>query len=106
MYDVILKNGLIVDGKGGGGYKADIAIFSSTIALITKSDISRGKKVIDCSGKIVAPGFIDSHTHSDFLLLSDPSASYRIGQGITTDISGNCGIGVFPYKNPVLKDYV
>ena len=41
MYDVILKNGLIMDGKGGGGYKADIAIFSSTIALITKSDISR-----------------------------------------------------------------
>ena len=106
MYDVILKNGLIMDGKGGKGYKADIAVFSSTIALITNSDISRGKKVIDCSGKIVAPGFIDSHTHSDFLLLSDPSASYRVGQGITTDISGNCGIGVFPYKNPVLKDYV
>ena len=106
MYDVILKNGLVVDGRGGEPYKADVAVFSSTIALITNSDISRAKNVVDCSGKIVAPGFIDSHTHSDFLLLSDPSASFRVGQGITTDISGNCGIGVFPYKNGILKDFV
>lgn len=106
MYDVILKNGLVVDGKGGEPYRADVAVFSSTIALIANSDISRGKKVIDCKGKIVAPGFIDSHTHSDFLLLNDPSASFRLGQGITTDISGNCGIGVFPYKNNILKDFV
>ena len=106
MYDVILKNGLVVDGRGGKPFVADVAVFSSTIALITNSNISRGKNVIDCRGKIVAPGFIDSHTHSDFLLLSSPDGSYRIGQGITTDISGNCGIGVFPYKNPILKDFV
>ena len=106
MYDVILKNGLIMDGRGGKPYKADVAVFSSSIALITNSNISRGKKVVDCTGKIVAPGFIDSHTHSDFLFFSDPKASYRVGQGITTDISGNCGIGVFPYKNPILKEFV
>lgn len=106
MYDVILKNGLIVDGKGKEPYKADIAVFSSSIALITNSDLSRAKTVVDCKGKIISPGFIDSHTHSDFLILSDPDATYRISQGITTDISGNCGIGVFPYKNPILKDFV
>ena len=106
MYDCILKNGLIADGSGKPMYKANVAIFSDSIALISSSDISRSRLVVDCSGLVVAPGFIDSHTHSDFLILSDPLAEARIGQGITTDISGNCGIGVFPYKDPSLKDFV
>lgn len=106
MYDIILKNGLVLDGRGNKPLKADVAIFSDTIALITDLDITRGKVVIDCSGKYIAPGFIDAHTHTDFLVLRDEKAEPRIGQGITTDISGNCGIGVFPYRSPVLKEMV
>ena len=106
MYDVILKNGLLVDGKGGKPYKANIAVFSDSIALITDKEISRARTVVDCSGLIVAPGFMDSHTHSDFLVLKDPYATPRLSQGITTDVSGNCGIGVFPYSRPILKDFV
>ena len=106
MYDVILKNGLLVDGKGGKPYKANIAVFSDSIALITDKEISRARTVVDCSGLIVAPGFMDSHTHSDFLVLKDPYAIPRLSQGITTDVSGNCGIGVFPYSRPILKDFV
>lgn len=106
MYDIILKGGLVLDGMGNKPFKANIAIFDDTIALITTLDISRARLVIDCSGKYISPGFIDAHTHSDFLVLEDEKAEARIAQGITTDISGNCGIGVFPYKNPVLKEMV
>lgn len=106
MYDIILKNGLVLDGRGSKPRKANIAIFSDSIALVTDLDITRARTVIDCEGKYVAPGFIDAHTHTDFLVLKDPLASARIGQGITTDISGNCGIGVFPYNNPLLADMV
>ncbi len=106
MYDIILKDGLVIDGTGNKPFKANIAIFDDTIALITPLDISRAKLVIDCSGKYISPGFIDAHTHTDFLVLMDETAEARIRQGITTDISGNCGIGVFPYRNPVLKDMV
>ncbi len=106
MYDIILKNGLILDGKGNKPKKANIALFEDSIALITDLDINRAHTVIDCSGKYIAPGFIDAHTHTDFLVLRDEKAESRIRQGITTDVSGNCGIGVFPYNNPILKDMV
>ncbi len=106
MYDIILKNGLVLDGRGSKPFRANVAIFSDSIALVTTSDISRSRLVIDCSGKYIAPGFIDSHCHTDFLVLRDPKAEARIGQGITTDVTGNCGIGVFPYISPLLKDMV
>ncbi len=106
MYDIILKNGLIIDGRGGKPFLSNVAVFSDSIALITESDITRARNVIDCSGKYIAPGFIDSHCHTDFLILKDPKAEARIGQGITTDVTGNCGIGVFPYTDPLLKDMV
>ncbi len=106
MYDIILKGGVVIDGMGNAPFKADIAVFDDTIALVTPLDISRSRLVIDCSGKYISPGFIDAHTHSDFLVLRDEKAEARIAQGITTDISGNCGIGAFPYRNPILKDMV
>lgn len=106
MYDIILKNGLVLDGRGSKPFRANVALFSDSIALVTTSDISRSRLVIDCSGKYIAPGFIDSHCHTDFLVLRDPKAEARIAQGITTDVTGNCGIGVFPYTSPLLKDMV
>lgn len=106
MYDIILRNGLVLDGKGSLPEKKNVAIFSDSIALVTDKEISRAKVVINCEGKYISPGFIDAHTHTDFLVLSSPLAQDRIRQGITTDISGNCGIGVFPYNNEILKDFV
>ncbi len=106
MYDIILRNGLVLDGRGNAPRRANIAVFSDSIALVTDQDITRARTVIDCTGKYVAPGFIDAHCHTDFLVLTDPKAEARIGQGITTDVTGNCGIGTFPYSSPVLKEMV
>ncbi len=106
MYDIILRNGMVLDGRGSQPRKANVAVFSDTIALVTEKDISRARFVLDCSGKYIAPGFIDAHCHTDFLVLRDEKAAARIGQGITTDITGNCGIGTFPYVNGSLRDAV
>lgn len=106
MYDYIFKNATVIDGTGQNRYKSNVALFAGTIALVTNQTISRAKNVIDCEGKILSPGFIDMHCHTDFEILRDRDAKARIGQGITTDVTGNCGIGTFPYNNPYLKSLV
>ncbi|MBQ0072508.1 MAG: amidohydrolase family protein, partial [Spirochaetales bacterium] len=103
---MIIRNATILDGTGNAPYRANVAVFGDSIAFITEKDISRGKLVVDAKGKYLAPGFIDMHTHSDLEVLRDPDAKARIGQGITTDVSGNCGIGVFPFVQDALKGFV
>lgn len=98
MYDTILKNALIADGSGNPLYKANVAMFSGSIALITSSDISRAREIFDLKGALLTPGFIDIHTHTDLEILRDPTSFHRLSQGITMDINGNCGMGVFPYS--------
>lgn len=99
MYDVLIRNGLIYDGTGNEPFTSDIAVFGDRIALIGKNGITRAKRVIDASGRAVFPGFIDIHTHTDLLALRDRDMTVRLSQGITTDVSGNCGIGVFPVSS-------
>lgn len=106
MYDYIFKNALIADGTGKALYKANVATFAGSVALIGSSDLTRGKNIVDCSGKILSPGFVDMHTHTDLEVLRDRTASARVGQGITTDVTGNCGIGTFPYLGNGLEKYV
>ncbi len=106
MYDCILKNGIVVDGTGAAPYKANVALFRGNIAFVGSEMISRAKNIIDLNGRFVAPGFIDMHSHTEFEILKDRSASAMIGQGITTSITGNCGIGVFPYSSESLKGFV
>lgn len=98
MYDYIFRNVLVADGTGSELYKANVATFAGRIAFIGKEDITRGKNVINGEGKILAPGFIDMHTHMDLQVLREKNCSARIGQGITTDVGGHCGIGTFPYS--------
>lgn len=90
-YDVIIKNGLVIDGSGAGGIKTDIGIIGDRIAKIGSLSSASAKKVIDATDRIVAPGFIDIHTHADRGILKIPSADNYIMQGVTTLLGGNCG---------------
>ncbi len=95
MFDLIIKNGKIIDGTGKQPYFADLAIKDGKIARIA-ADITGGKKTIDASGLTVTPGFIDSHSHSDSSILDFPNQVEKAEQGITTSIGGQCGSSVAP----------
>ena len=96
MYDLIIRSGKIIEGTGLKGYKADIAISGDIIKDIGDFPQGSGKSEIDADGKIVSPGFIDIHTHTDFSLLVNPKAESKIFQGVTTEIGGNCGGSIAP----------
>ena len=96
MYDYMFRNALVVDGSGGKPYRANVAIFGDSIAFIGSEGITRARNIIDASDSVLTPGFIDMHTHTDLEVLRDRDMKSKVGQGILTDVSGNCGIGVFP----------
>lgn len=100
-YDLVIKNGTLVDGISDERYIANIGILKDKISIISKSEIN-GKRVINANGKIVAPGFIDLHTHSETGFILDHKMEAKIYQGVTTDITGNCGASLFPAP---LEDY-
>ena len=95
MFDLVIKNGTVIDGSGSDAFSADIAIKDGKIAKIA-TDISDAKNVIDASGLTVTPGFIDSHSHSDNALLAFPALKEKCEQGITTAIAGQCGSSAMP----------
>jgi N-acyl-D-aspartate/D-glutamate deacylase len=96
-YDLLIKNGTVVDGTGAPRFRADIAIAGDRIAEIGK--VTEGaKRVIDASDLIVAPGFVDPHTHYDAQICWDPLLSCTSWHGITSVVMGNCGVGVAPCK--------
>jgi N-acyl-D-amino-acid deacylase len=95
-YSLLIKNGLIIDGTGKKAFQADLAIQGERIAKIGHLSKARAQRVIDASGLVVTPGFIDVHTHGDRGLLRVPSADNYIRQGVTTIIGGNCGGHPFP----------
>ena len=97
-FDVLLKGGLIVDGTGGEPYFGDVGVIGDTITALDEIEItpSSVKRVVDCNGLVVTPGFIDIHTHSDISFLLDPLANSKIMQGVTTEVVGNCGFSPFP----------
>ena len=104
MFDLIIKNGSIYDGKGSEPYQADIAISNEKIVEI--GDIKgEAKKVIDAEGKIVTPGFVDIHTHYDGQVTWDPYLRPSTYHGVTTVVMGNCGVGFSPCK-PDQRDWL
>src|SRR5215469_7297033 len=99
-YDLIIRNGIIVDGTGAPRRHADVAISDGLIAEIGKCRDS-ARRVLDASDLIVAPGFIDPHTHYDAQICWDPLISCSSWHGITTVMMGNCGVGIAPCKPAV-----
>ncbi len=105
MFDLVINNGYIIDGKLTPGYYGNIGIKGNKIAEIS-NEILAGREIIDATGLIVSPGFIDLHSHGDFLpILEDDFKQSRIRQGITTEIVGQCGIGPIPFKKETMTEY-
>ncbi|MEM3622839.1 MAG: D-aminoacylase [Candidatus Bathyarchaeia archaeon] len=90
-YDIIMKDGLIVDGTGAPSFKGDVGIKGENIIKIGDLSGAQAEKILDCNGLVVAPGFIDIHNHSDIEVLAVPTADNYILQGVTTIVVGNCG---------------
>lgn len=109
MCDVLIKNGTIIDGTGSPGFLADILVKHGKIEKIGPSLEIECQSIIDASQKIVCPGFIDIHSHTDTTILINPKAESKIRQGITTEIVGNCGMSAAPLTPeflPQLKDHL
>jgi N-acyl-D-aspartate/D-glutamate deacylase len=100
-YDILIRNGTIVDGTGRSAYRADVAIEAGHIAEIGSIRNGAAAKVIDASELIVAPGFIDPHTHYDGQICWDPLVTCSSWHGVTTVVMGNCGVGLAPCKPEV-----
>ena len=102
--ELLITGGTLIDGSGAAGRPADLLLRAGRIAAIL--DPGRvapgqgGRATLDATGLLVAPGFIDIHSHSDFTLLADPRAVSAISQGVTTEVIGNCGFGCAPIGGP------
>lgn len=105
MFDVVIKNGVIVDGSGNKSYQADIGIISDKIAKIGLIDISQSETIIDATGRYVTPGFIDTHSHADTSAFLFPDCQSYLKQGITTFIGGTCGDSNAPLNNYWMRKY-
>ncbi|MBI2965064.1 MAG: D-aminoacylase [Chloroflexi bacterium] len=91
MYDVLIRGGQVVDGTGTSGVYADVAIADDTFVAIGRLE-AEAARTIDATGLVVAPGFIDLHSHADFNFFIDPTADSKITQGVTLELVGNCGM--------------
>jgi len=96
MTDWILRGGEVIDGSGRTRRRADVGIASDRVTAVGVVARSEGAREIDVSGKIVAPGFIDVHTHDDRALFATPDMAAKASQGVTTVVTGNCGISLAP----------
>src|SRR5204862_7340216 len=95
-WDILIRGGTLYDGSGQPGESADLAIADGRIARIGPGLSGAAERVIDAGGLAGTPGFIDIKTHSDFTLPINPKAESNVRQGVTTEISGQCGFSVAP----------
>lgn len=98
--DIAILNGTVVDGTGAPGVRADVGISDDRIVAVGEL-AERAGRTLDATGKIVAPGFIDVHAHSDFVLLRDPLNPEKVRQGVTTNVIGNCALSPAPVSDTV-----
>jgi N-acyl-D-aspartate/D-glutamate deacylase len=96
MFDVVVRNGFVVDGTGNPWFRADVGVKDGKIARIGRISGSGADRVLDVTGLVVCPGFIDVHTHSELSILVNPKAETSVRMGATTHIVGNCGFSAAP----------
>ena len=100
-YDVLIENGRVIDGTGNPWFKADVGLKGDAIEAVGSLRGADAKRRIDAQGMVVAPGFIDIHSHSDYYVLVDPRVESKVRQGVTTEVVGNCGSSAAPMNEEV-----
>ena len=103
IHDLVIRDGDLIDGTGSPRFRADLAIDGDRITAIRRHDDPQGERLegraeIDAHGRIIAPGFIDVHTHDDTALIVNPAMAMKASQGVTTVICGNCGASAMPFE--------
>src|SRR5271154_4022133 len=96
-WDLVIRGARIFDGTGAAPFVGDLAVRDDRIAAIGQSDGAAAIE-IDARGLALAPGFIDVHSHDDFAVLTTPAMDFKLMQGVTTEVVGNCGMGAAPFK--------
>jgi N-acyl-D-amino-acid deacylase len=110
MFDLLIKNATVVDGTGTPAYLADVGVTADRITGVESLAAGpdglglNARKVVDAAGRMLTPGFVDVHGHSDTNVLVNPNAESKLRQGITTEIFGNCGSSAFPLRGECLKE--
>src|SRR5205085_10262808 len=108
-WDILIRGGMVIDGSGGVGEIADVAVEAGQIVAIGPALAGDARRTIDAAGLAVTPGFIDIKTDSDFVLPINPKAESKLRQGVTTEIIGDCGYSVapcLPGKAQLVVDYL
>jgi N-acyl-D-amino-acid deacylase len=103
MYDLLIRNGLILDGTGGAPFVGDVGLVGERIEAIGALP-GPALRTLDANGYAVTPGFIDMHSHTDYLLLVNPTAESKIAQGVTTEVCGNCGFSPGPWLSELTME--
>ncbi|TMA56738.1 MAG: hypothetical protein E6J75_09140, partial [Deltaproteobacteria bacterium] len=104
-FDLIIKDGIVIDGTGSQRYRADVGIRAGRVATLGRLKTTDAKRALDATGMIVAPGFIDLHTHYDAQLFWDPYLTLSGWHGVTSVVIGNCGFGFAPMR-PEMRERV
>src|SRR5262245_18729406 len=108
-FDLLIKNGMVVDGTGFARYRADVAVQGGRIVAIGKVDGGAARRTIDAEGRFVAPGIVDTHTHYDAQPFWDRLCTSSIWHGVTSVLIGNCGLTLAPlrpeHREPMLATF-
>ena len=96
-FDLVIRDGTVYDGTGAPGIRADVGVRDERIVAFG-TITARGTQEVDARGLAVAPGFIDVHSHDDYAVLLEPEMPFKVMQGVTSDVVGNCGSGVVPFE--------
>ncbi|MFB0519695.1 MAG: amidohydrolase family protein, partial [Acidobacteriota bacterium] len=103
-FDLIIRNGMVVDGLADKSYQADVGIIGERIEAVGNLRKAQAATVLDATGRTISTGFIDIHSHTGQELLINPKAESKVRQGVTTELGGNCGGSSFPLKRE-LEEY-